>query len=644
MFPRPVSSNEERILTTFTKELNTLLQMPDDMERTIGIMEKLLAGEPVQIPTEDRALVEKVGSLQGMMNRPDVSSVNTIAIKTLRGKMQGMLASKIDQLKELKSCKELVQVMISELSPDGAQFLITTVEGFYLKGLSDNLFPEKALTFALAKGMIASFINEPDINKNTALRRALERDNELQDYICIFKADFVGSDAVFLHREGRDDNSLQRYHRVEIERYVQSEKKDPVTRAPRTLDDIKEDFEASQVIGRKAGPWLEPRMKDLPFSFEVRVLMNKGLLLCLGAAYSIIKEEYEPVVKKTDEINKAIEKLEVFGEEVVGQIAFLAAGINPYVEQIPPPCYSCVKEFIKHAVVKTKTEGLSEVVKSGLNEKVHVLISFFYRIEQSPLPLSLKEEILAAVGNAIKEEKPLDQIEALFLEYMNSVEFENRLREECPGCLIGGKEWACLGIVEKAPPLTEKILQALHEPSPSDPAKKAWQTGILVLVPEIVDGKSLTLNRLGELVKKDFPDTETGYRRMNRYVCQYYGEIPMGKSRWVLIEKDILPESRGKGLQESEDMVKPPYERPELVPMLVGIILNYLNSENKERLFGDSPWTYIPCKEKGISGHSVFVGGFNSTGILFFEPQGAVRSNQFGFGAQRNFDSRLSTF
>lgn len=648
MFPRFGPSIEVRMLNAFARELDTLIKTPENVEKTIGIMEKLLTGasiESMQIPEEEGVLASRVATLKNMMTFPNLDPVNSIAMAALRGKMQGLVANKVGQLRGLQACKELCQGMLPGLSPDGIQFLITTVEGFYQKALSEHIPSEKALASALAKGMIISFVGEPDINKNTALRLALESDEKLKDYVCSIKGTLVGSDAVFLRRENDVHYSPQHYHREAIEEWfamvfidpmtgLPTPKTDPMTGVERSIEDVVLDPEAEQVIKDASSSWIESKIKDVPFSLEVRILMNKGLLLVIAVAYPLVKEKYEMVLEKSDDIENATREMEPAIEAVMSQFLYLAEGISAYVEQLPPSCYPYIEKFIGEAAEKLSRRLPLEEVKSELEGKTRVFIDFFHHIESAPLSPISKEGALALVGEAISKLTPLDQVWALFLEYMGSVELEGKVRKECPGCLMGSKEWTHLGVVGKAPFLTEKILAALHETSPSDSTKEAWQTGILLFVPETLDGKPFNLNRLSDLMKERyFSAFQVGYGYMSLIVADEYGETPAGKSEWVLIERGIFPGSKNKDFKQQEAMIKAPYELPELLPRMAGIILNYLNSEDKKCLFGDSPsWISIRCKEMiGRAGH-IIVNGIGAANL-----SGDHALYNIGVGAQRKF-------
>ncbi|MES2199295.1 MAG: hypothetical protein V4489_03925, partial [Chlamydiota bacterium] len=250
-------SSEVSLLNTFAQDLNIPIKTPKDVEKVTGIMEKLLAGDPIesmQIPEGEVKLINRVVTLKNMMTQSNL--VNTIAMGSLKSKMEGMVAEKVEQLKSLKACRELCQEMLPRLSAEGAQSLIAAVEGFYLKGLSENLPHEKALASALAKGTLRSVIRESDIDKNNELKTALETDNKLRDYVCGISCDLVGSDAVFLTRAGTA-NSPQRYRRAEIENWLKKSKTDPITRAQRVTSDIVPDPDAEQFIRNHILPWVD---------------------------------------------------------------------------------------------------------------------------------------------------------------------------------------------------------------------------------------------------------------------------------------------------------------------------------------------------------------------------------------------------
>ncbi|MES2199616.1 MAG: hypothetical protein V4489_05575, partial [Chlamydiota bacterium] len=148
-----------------------------------------------------------------------------------------------------------------------------------------------------------------------------------------------------------------------------------------------------------------------------------------------------------------------------------------------------------------------------------------------------------------------------------------------------------------------------------------------------------TVNRLGVLMKERYFFTGNGYSYMNASVAVKYGEVLVGKSEWVLIDRGVLLNSRNKNVQEQEAMIKPPYREPEVLPMATGTILWYLNSPNNERSFGDKPWTYTCCKEK-IGEHRVVLGGFTNYGLVVSHYDDCdYDEDDYGIGTMVKFDS-----
>ena len=83
---------------------------------------------------------------------------------------------------------------------------------------------------------------------------------------------------------------------------------------------------------------------------------------------------------------------------------------------------------------------------------------------------------------------------------------------------------------------------------------------------------------------------------------------------WVLIDKNVIPESRNKDYETQKKMVE---ERGCSMPsVLEAIVLNLMVfAFTGERLYGREPWTYTHCIEKVDGQYPVVVGGFGSDGL-----------------------------
>ena len=150
------------------------------------------------------------------------------------------------------------------------------------------------------------------------------------------------------------------------------------------------------------------------------------------------------------------------------------------------------------------------------------------------------------------------------------------------------------------------------------PEKNAKDSLMLVRLPKTLNGQ-LTLKSLGELAKRYFPDSDTGYDFIWSPVVVELGDKSIDKSRWVLMTKDVLPGSRNESYAKQKDIVADlaqkaliSYEVPEILEATVCILAQYFGSNT--RLFSDSPRTYTRCKEN-VQGHQVVVGGLASAGL-----------------------------
>jgi hypothetical protein len=145
--------------------------------------------------------------------------------------------------------------------------------------------------------------------------------------------------------------------------------------------------------------------------------------------------------------------------------------------------------------------------------------------------------------------------------------------------------------------------------------KSIKETHLLVRMP-----KGLTLNKLGELAKEYFPNNRDGYRFIGSEIVTELGDKSADEFAWMLMTKEVLPESRRKNYDQQKKMIEElvkktgiPYQVPTTLEAATCILADYSRSE--KRLFSDSPRTYTRCQES-IQGYRVFVGGFAPAGLL----------------------------
>ena len=160
--------------------------------------------------------------------------------------------------------------------------------------------------------------------------------------------------------------------------------------------------------------------------------------------------------------------------------------------------------------------------------------------------------------------------------------------------IIGKKQWhALLGVtIGDVPPLPEGIEEMMESDCPVWKGKKIRETHMLVLIPETVNGKPLTIGRFAKLYGKKI----SSYAHLG-YIHYKASVLRAGKSHWVLMTKANLPGSEGQSFATQKALVNSlsenpltPYEVPDPLEAVICYPMNYLR--NKRRyLYG-----YTACE------------------------------------------------
>jgi hypothetical protein len=156
--------------------------------------------------------------------------------------------------------------------------------------------------------------------------------------------------------------------------------------------------------------------------------------------------------------------------------------------------------------------------------------------------------------------------------------------------------------------LPSNIVKILNSPCPAFPEKKVLETHMLVRIPKTIDGESLTLKCLGKFAQEYFsPDTYENYLWPFTLGEQ---DAPIDKSRWVLMTKGLLPESKRKSYAEQQTLIadlakkaQASYEVPKVLEAAVCIFLRHFGSGISK----DETYVYTRCQEKGKEGHQMMV-------------------------------------
>jgi energy-coupling factor transporter ATP-binding protein EcfA2 len=206
---------------------------------------------------------------------------------------------------------------------------------------------------------------------------------------------------------------------------------------------------------------------------------------------------------------------------------------------------------------------------------------------------------------------------------------QQQLQSLCtPAMAFGVEEWRqYYGEVGSAPDLPSDIDDILDSACPFWSSRKIRDTHLLVLIPAKVNGQLFSLNLLRELIQH--PNNggyKTQYRCYDSDLQAQLGAASPTASYWLLITRDVLPESRSKKYADQKELVTAhasrvglPYELPKALEAAAAILAHHVRGG--ERLYGDNPWTYTCCQEwifHGSNEYPAVVGGFESSGLFVY--------------------------
>jgi hypothetical protein len=201
---------------------------------------------------------------------------------------------------------------------------------------------------------------------------------------------------------------------------------------------------------------------------------------------------------------------------------------------------------------------------------------------------------------------------------------EKACRSQLLSQAFGAQEWEhYFGKVGAEPPLPADIVEILYSNCPFWPGNQVKDTHLLVLIPSTVNGVPFTLNLLGHLIQNP---KRGGYKTQYRDYCcdvhQHFGNQSPRSPYWVLVTRNVLPDSRYKTCAQHEEFVAvqsrrtgAPYKIPRVLEISTAILSYYVRSG--ERLYTHEPRTYTRCQEMVpcFTDASIFVGGFSSGGL-----------------------------
>jgi len=177
--------------------------------------------------------------------------------------------------------------------------------------------------------------------------------------------------------------------------------------------------------------------------------------------------------------------------------------------------------------------------------------------------------------------------------------------------IFGPEKWEKLGynINGTVPPLPRNLDLFIKWLRNSLRGKNEAPTCSVIYMPE-----GLTLKKMKELVE----EKGTGFGYLYDPVLSEFGEKGVEESGWIVITNDIIEGSRGKTYDLQKGLVAEKTgakcRLPALLEVLACCLMNYVESNKTEYLFGQEPWTYTRCQEQ-MNGWPLNVGGFASGGL-----------------------------
>ena len=191
---------------------------------------------------------------------------------------------------------------------------------------------------------------------------------------------------------------------------------------------------------------------------------------------------------------------------------------------------------------------------------------------------------------------------------------------------FGREKWMqYFGKIGEEPPLPPDIHQILQGSCPFYPGKTVQETHMLVLIPATVNGALFTLDTLEQLIQHPKQGYATKYEYYEKEIKKALGNQSPPKSYWVLMTKDVLPNSISKSFVDQCALVencaqraRVPYQVPTILESATSILLEHVQTGT--RLYSCEPWIYTRCQEKvengwNVAGYQRAVGGFGPGGL-----------------------------
>lgn len=183
-------------------------------------------------------------------------------------------------------------------------------------------------------------------------------------------------------------------------------------------------------------------------------------------------------------------------------------------------------------------------------------------------------------------------------------------------------------------PWSEDVLNA---PCPFYKGKSIKETHFAFLGLNNIRGKPLTILKWQELHPDSSQPKFYSYAPDNWYAKEKFGNEPTCGFRWYLMPLEILPNSTNKTYQEQVAMLSAEYEMPLAIEETTKDILYYC----KNGIYLN-PTSYGRCQDVASDGYRVYVGDFDSKGLIIDLWSDGSRSGGIGLAASRKFPVQIT--
>lgn len=181
--------------------------------------------------------------------------------------------------------------------------------------------------------------------------------------------------------------------------------------------------------------------------------------------------------------------------------------------------------------------------------------------------------------------------------------------------------------------LPRNIKEILKSGCPFWQGRSVEETHMLVLISKTLQNQPLTLRRFINFLEnfKSKEGRTAKIKYISETILKNYGDKPIESSFWLLVPKEILPETADKFYSEQKktfaNFIAPDYEELDLLEMTIAMVMYYFTTGT--RLFQT---THVRCKQETVKGWKDTVGGFFAEGFSINsdrqESQGYIRGRR----------------